>query len=107
MTGAAEGDVYQSTDLSQSVFLTPHPILGSDGSPFVRASYAPISGFLIGGFGRGVANARVLGGLNPEALRRFDPGILPDIPFCSFREWPVTRYLDFQWTIPEQEQGVG
>jgi len=103
-TGAVEGKLYESTDLSQSVFLSPHPILGSDGAPVAQAKYQPISGFLIGGFGLSPSNVRVFGGLNPEALRPFDPAILPDIPFCSFREWPATSHVNFQWTISQQDE---
>ncbi len=103
-TGEVEGDLYQSTDLTQSVFLSPHPINGADGSPIAQAKYQPISGFLIGGFGLDSRNVRVLGALNPEASRPFDPTMLPDIPFCSFREWPVTMEIGFEWTISENEE---
>ncbi len=38
-TGMSEGDLYQSTDLSQSVFLSPRPVIGTDGKPVVQAKY--------------------------------------------------------------------
>lgn len=103
-TGATEGELYQSTDLSQSVFLTPSPILGPDGHPVAQARFQPISGFLVGGFGARPEDVRVLGGLNPEAERPFDPTLLPDTPFCSFREWPVRDRIAFKWTITDDEQ---
>jgi len=103
-TGEAEGDSYQSTDLSQSVFLSPHPVVGADGSQIAQAKWQPISGFLVCGFGLNPQDVSVLGALNPEASRPFDPAVLPDIPFCSFREWPVTREIGFKWTISEHEE---
>ena len=103
-TGESEGDAYQSTDLSQSVFLSPTPILGPDGDPIAQAKYQPISGFLFGGFGLNPKNVSVFGALNPEATNPFDPKLLPDIPFCSFKEWPVTASIDFTWTITEAEE---
>lgn len=103
-TGASEGDLYQSTDLSQSVFLSPKPVLGRDGEPIAHAKYQPISGFLLGGFGLNPNDVRVFGALNPEAIRPFDPKLLPDIPFCSFKEWPVTTSIEFTWTITEAEE---
>lgn len=103
-TGDSEGDLYQSTDLSQSVFLSPRPVMGPDGEPIAQAKYQPISGFLLGGFGLNPSNVRVFGALNPEAIRPFDPKLLPDVPFCSFKEWPVTTSIDFTWTITEAEE---
>jgi hypothetical protein len=103
-TGEIEGDFYQSTDLSQSVFLSPRPVNGPEGLPIAQAKYQPISGFLVGGFGLDPRNVCVLGALNPEASRPFSPTMLPDIPFCSFREWPVTTWIDFDWTISESEE---
>lgn len=103
-TGESEGDLYQSTDLSQSVFLSPRPVLGPDAEPIAHAKYQPISGFLLGGFGLNPNDVRVFGALNPEAIRPFDPKLLPDIPFCSFKEWPVTTSIEFTWTITEAEE---
>jgi hypothetical protein len=103
-TGELEGDLYQSTDLSQSVFLSPQPVAGPDGLPIAQAKYQPISGFLVGGFGLDPKSVCVLGALNPEASRPFDPAMLPDIPFCSFKEWPATTKLGFHWTISEAEE---
>lgn len=103
-TGESIGDVYQSTDLSQSVFLSPTPILGSDGELIAQAKYQPISGFLLCGLGLNPENVSVFGALNPEANNPFDPMLLPDIPFCSFKEWPVATSIDFSWTITEEEE---
>jgi len=103
-TGEVEGELYDSTDLTRSVFLSPHPILGADGNQVAQAKYQPISGLLVGGFGLRPSNVRVLGGLNPEATRPFDPSILPDVPFCSFREWPVTDRIGFHWTTTEEAE---
>lgn len=103
-TGDSVGDLYQSTDLSQSVFLSPIPVLGPDGESVAQAKYEPISGFLLGGFGLNPKNVSVFGALNPEAKNSFDPKLLPDIPFCSFKEWPVTTSIDFTWTITEEEE---
>lgn len=103
-TGVIEGDLYQSTDLTQSVFLSPSPVLGPDGVPAAQARFQLISGFLLAGFGLGPKQVSVLGGLNPEAARPFDPSILPDVPFCSFREWPATTKIAFRWTITEDEE---
>jgi hypothetical protein len=105
-SGAIEGDLYQSTDLSQSVFLTPRPVLGADGKPIAQAKYQPISGFLVGGFGLEPREVRVLGALNPEATRPFDPATLEDVPFCSFRDWPTNEQINFDWTITEEEEQV-
>ena len=102
-TGEVEDDLYQSTKLKQSVFLTPQPVLSQNGDPMVQAKFQPISGFLVGGFGLEPREVRVLGGLNPEATCPFDPAILPDVPFCSFREWPAADHIDFDWTITEEE----
>ncbi len=102
-TGMSEGDLYQSTDLSQSVFLSPTPVPGPEGEPIVQARYQPISGFLLGGFGLRPQEVRVYGALNPEACHPFNPGLLPDVPFCSFRQWPVSSTLAFSWTISEEE----
>ena len=49
---------------------------------------------------------RVLGAQNPEATRPFDPAMLADLPFCSFREWPTTERINFDWTITEEEEQV-
>ncbi len=103
-TGAVEGNLYQSTDLSQSVFLSPRPVNGPNGLSIAQAKYQPISGFLVGGFGLDPKNVCVLGALNPEASQPFDSVMLPDIPFCSFREWPVTTEMGFSWTITEAEE---
>jgi len=103
-TGAVEGDLYQSTDLSQSVFLSPQPILGSAGLPIAQAKYQPISGFLVCGFGLCPNSPPVFGAINPEAAQPFDPTVLPDIPFCMFRKWPVTTEIGFEWTISENEE---
>ena len=103
-TGESEGDLYQSTDLSGSVFLSPRPVPGPDGEPIAHAKYQPISGFLLGGFGLNPSDVRVFGALNPEAIRPFDPELLPDVPFCSFKEWPVTTSIEFTWTITEVEE---
>ena len=102
--GCAEGDLYQSTDLSQSVFLSPRLVLGPDGAPIAHAKYEPISGFLVGGFGLGPGEVRVLGALNPKASRSFDPAVLSDVPFCSFGQWPVTSEISFTWTISEEHE---
>ena len=102
-SGEGEGDLYQSTDLSQSVFLSPTPVPGADGTPIAQAKFQPISGFLLGGFGLRPKEVQVFGALNPEASRPFNPGLLPDIPFCSFKEWPVSSSLEFTWTISEEE----
>ncbi len=104
MTGAIEGEFYQSTDLSQAVFLTPRPLVLPDGSPVAQAKFQPISGFLLGGFGAVPRDVHVVGGLNPEAARPFDPALLPDIPLCTFEEWPISKRLGFRWTIPEEGQ---
>jgi len=104
-TGETQGEPYESTDLRQSVFLSPSPILDADGSPIVQAKYEPISGFLLGGFGLDQRNVvRVFGGLNPEAIRPFDTSLLPDIPFCSFAEWPAATRIGFKWTITKKEE---
>ncbi|MGD8452270.1 MAG: hypothetical protein PVJ57_10670 [Phycisphaerae bacterium] len=103
-TGEVEGDLYQSTDLSQSVFLSPRPVNGPDGLPIAQARHQPISGFLVGSFGLSPRSVCVLGALNPEASRPFNPAMLPDIPFCSFREWPVTTEMGFNWTISEADE---
>lgn len=103
-TGETEGDLYQSTDLSQSVFLSPAPLIGPDGEPIAQAKYQPISGFLLGGFGLSPPNkVPVFGALNPEATNPFHPALLPDVPFCSFKEWPVSSSIEFAWTITEAE----
>jgi hypothetical protein len=104
MTGEVEGNLYQSTDLAQSVFLTPQLVLGPDGSPMAQAKWQPISGFLLGGFGVNPTDVRVYGALNPEASRPFDPTILRDVPFCSFREWPASKGIAFDWTISENDE---
>lgn len=103
-TGASEGDWYQSTDLSQSVFLSPTPVPGPDGELVAQAKYQPISGFLLGGFGLNPRDVRVFGALNPEATHPFDSKLLPDVPFCSFKEWPVTSSIEFTWTITEEQE---
>ncbi len=103
-TGESEGDLYQSTDLSQSVFLSPNPVLGPQGEPVAHAKYQPISGFLLGGLGLDATAVRVFGALNPEATRPFDPSLVPDVPFCLFEEWPVTTCINFTWTITEEEE---
>ncbi len=46
---------------------------------------------------------RVYGALNPEATYPFDPSLLPDVPFCSFRQWPVSSTLEFSWSISKEE----
>jgi len=103
-TGMSEGDLYQSTDLRQSVFLSPIPILGPDGKAIAQAKYQPISGFLLGGFGLEPRDVRMYGGLNPEAVRPFDALLFPDIPFCSFRTWPVSTSFEFSWSISEEAE---
>ncbi len=103
-TGESEGDLYQSTDLSQSVFLSPTPVLGPNGEPIAQAKYQPISGFLLGGFGLNPRDVRVFGALNPEATHPFDPKLLPDVPFCLFKDWPVSTSIAFSWTITEEEE---
>jgi len=103
-SGEVEGNLYQSTDFSQSVFLSPHSVIGSDGMPIAQAKYQPISGFMVGGFGVDARSVSVLGALNPEASRPFDPAMLPDVPFCSFRDWPVTTEIGFDWTISEEQE---
>lgn len=102
--GESEGEPYQSTDLSQSVFLSPTLLLGPDGEQIVQAKYQPISGFLLGGLGLEPQNVHVFGALNPEAAHPFDPPLLPDIPFCSFKRWPVSTSIEFDWTITEEEE---
>lgn len=102
-SGECEGDLYQSTDMRQSVFLSPTMVQGADGFPIAQARYQPISGFLLGGFGLRPKEVQVFGALNPVASHPFDLGLLPDIPFCSFKEWPVSSTLDFTWTISEEE----
>lgn len=103
-SGMSEGDLYQSTDLSQSVFLSPTPLLGADGQSVAQAKYEPISGFLLGGFGLGPREVRVFGALNPVASHPFDPALLPDVPFCSFERWPVSRAIELSWTISEEQE---
>lgn len=102
-TGESEGEPYQSTDLSRSVFLSPTPVLGPDGEPVAQARYEPISGFLLGGFGLRPPDAHVFAGLNPEARIPFDPSMFPDVPTCFFAEWPVSTELKLEWTISEEE----
>lgn len=103
-TGESEGDIYESVDLKESVFLTPNAILDADGRPIVVAKYEPISGFLLGGFGLSPRDVRLYGGLNPAASALFDPALLPDVPFCALREWPVSESLGFSWTITEEDE---
>lgn len=103
-TGMSEGEPYQSTDLAQSVFLSPKPILGPDGQPIAQARYQPIYGFLLAGFGVNPSAVRMYGGLNPEAKRPFDAKLLSDIPFCFFSAWPVSTSLAFSWTISEEAE---
>ena len=102
-SGEVEGDLYQTTDLQTSVFLSPHPILGPDGEPIVQAKFQPISGFLLCGFGVAPHHGQVLGGLNPEAKYPFDPRLLADVPFCSFGTWPARDSINFEWTITKEE----
>lgn len=104
VTGEVEGDLYQSTNLKESIFLSPHPVLGPDGVPIANARFEPIAGFLVGGFGVEAKAVSVLGGLNPSALRPFDPSILPHVPFCEFAKWPVTDSMAFRWTISERAE---
>lgn len=101
-TGEVEGDLYESTDLAQSVFLTNRLLYEPDGLPIAQAKYQPISGFLLGGFGLSGKDVSVLGALNPEATRPFNPDALPDIPFCSFQTWPAKEMLAFSWNVSEE-----
>ncbi len=104
LTGETVGEPYQSTDLSQSTFLSPTPVFDADGNPTIQAKYEPISGFLLGSIGLSPKDVSFFGGLNPNADHPFNPQLLSDIPFCSFTTWPASKSIEFSWTITEEEE---
>lgn len=103
-TGMTEGDIYQSTDLSCSVFLTPCLHRNSDGQPIATAKFEPISGFLLVGLGNGDGCVNIYGALNPEASRPFNHTLLSGVPFCRFKQWPAAESISFRWTITPEEE---
>lgn len=57
-----------------------------------------VSGALFGPFGLYPGGIDVHGILNPVADHPFDPGLLPDVPFCRFRTWPPDHRIQVEWT---------
>jgi len=79
-TGGAVGNPYQTTDLGKSAFLRR----SQSADMFIEPARRSISGLLLCGFGG--RPPTVNGVLHVEAVRPFDRGLLPGVPFCRLKE---------------------
>lgn len=88
-TGAAVGDVYQSTRLESAAFIRPD----EDGE--VEHARRPVSGIVVCGFGCHPPN--IFGVLHPSPARQFDRRLLPNIKFCRLTEGYDSGMMSTDW----------
>ena len=88
-TGEQVGDLYGRTELRSATFLKREI---NNGIGFARSS---ISGLLLCGLA--IDPPRILGVLHPNPVRPFDPGLLPDVPFCNVQIDRCTASLSTRW----------
>jgi hypothetical protein len=76
-SGRQAGETYQTTELYSATFLR------RDNNEGIGDARGSISGLLVCGFG--IDPPKILGVLNPNSARPFDPQLLPEIEFCQMR----------------------
>jgi len=102
--GEFEPEPLQVTECACSVFLSPPESDVAGEHVTARASYEPISGFILGGFGLAFDDIRLYGALNPVARSKFDLQALPNVPFMLFDQWPPKDELTCRWSISEEQE---
>jgi hypothetical protein len=89
--GEVVGDLYQATDLRQSIMVKPETL---------QAARRSVSAVICAGLG--IAKPHLYGVLHPDAARPFNPRLLPRIPFARFREWPLRDHADVDWILDKE-----
>jgi hypothetical protein len=88
-TGRGVGDAFQTTELYSAPFF-------GQGQPQISDARCSISGMLLCGFG--FSPPKVLGVLHPNAIRPFNPRLLPGIAFGEVRVDHATGQFSTSWS---------
>jgi hypothetical protein len=96
------GPAYTSTDFKHSAFYQMTGILDSSGVPIIKPLRQSISGILLCAINP--AETQVVGLLHPEAVRPFDPTLLPKIPFVRAKAPFTADYIATEWIQTNREQ---
>lgn len=101
-TGDAVGDIHETTSLDSAVFLRPARIIGSEQR--IVLERRSISGLVLCGFGaisgsydRPKFPWRAFGSLHPDPNIKFDPALLPNVPFARLAHGWQSGNLSVDW----------